>query len=260
MENKQPLTQWHYAVDNIQHGPVSSRELKSLAMQGTLKPTDLVWNEDMPNWAPANQFKALFSVAPLAQSLAGPPRIPTPSPIDAISPLAGEAVSTASTSMLTEDNFTRKSIKNASEPTKTEGIRLPSLISITPDQVREVVARHFDQNDPLVGFCIATRLRVGFMNAGTKYIGYSRTKIVLCQMFGTRKEVSHDLIQVRNVTGVKKSSFPFARIMESAFGPIYTISYRQQRGGNAAYKLWFLTINGYKNNVVEAMKLIQMLS
>ena len=52
--------EWYYARDNQQHGPVSSVELKQLALAGQLRPEDLVWREGMTEWAPAQHVRGLF--------------------------------------------------------------------------------------------------------------------------------------------------------------------------------------------------------
>lgn len=66
--------QWYYAKDNDRHGPISSGELKQLARDGVLKPTDLVWKEGMPDWQPASRVKDLFGDVPQTAP-------PTPSPV-----------------------------------------------------------------------------------------------------------------------------------------------------------------------------------
>jgi GYF domain 2 len=53
-------SEWYYAKDGQQYGPVSSRDLKQLAEQGRLLATDVVWKEGMPDWHPAGQVKGLI--------------------------------------------------------------------------------------------------------------------------------------------------------------------------------------------------------
>ncbi|MBI3407501.1 MAG: DUF4339 domain-containing protein [Planctomycetes bacterium] len=55
---------WHYTRDGKSMDPVSTPELKHLAQAGLLKPTDLVWHEGMPAWAPASKTRGLFGDAP----------------------------------------------------------------------------------------------------------------------------------------------------------------------------------------------------
>jgi len=52
-------TKWFYEKDGTQLGPVSSNELRQLADNGDLEPTDLVWREGAPEWRPANSVKGL---------------------------------------------------------------------------------------------------------------------------------------------------------------------------------------------------------
>lgn len=56
--------EWYYAKDGQQLGPVSAKELKSLADSGQLRGDDLVWKDGMPDWKPAGQIKGLVSGQP----------------------------------------------------------------------------------------------------------------------------------------------------------------------------------------------------
>jgi|GEM_PF-2452015 hypothetical protein len=58
------MTQWYYEASGEQHGPISSSQLKQLAISGLLKPTDLVWREGMLEWLPASRIIGLFSNSP----------------------------------------------------------------------------------------------------------------------------------------------------------------------------------------------------
>ncbi|MFO0844149.1 MAG: GYF domain-containing protein [Gemmataceae bacterium] len=54
-------TEWFYTVNGQQAPtPATAVQLKQLAANGQLQPTDLVWQEGMANWAPANTIKGLF--------------------------------------------------------------------------------------------------------------------------------------------------------------------------------------------------------
>lgn len=53
--------QWFYAANGSQAGPVDTAELKRLAGEGALEPTDLVWKEGLPEWVPATKVKGLFA-------------------------------------------------------------------------------------------------------------------------------------------------------------------------------------------------------
>lgn len=53
-------TEWYYALDGQQLGPISAETLKGMADQGQLQPTDLVWNESLPEWVAASRIPGLF--------------------------------------------------------------------------------------------------------------------------------------------------------------------------------------------------------
>ena len=54
-------TQWYYSGSNGQQGPVSASELKALAENGSLAPTDLVWKEGLEDWIEATKVRGLIS-------------------------------------------------------------------------------------------------------------------------------------------------------------------------------------------------------
>ena len=51
---------WYYAHEGRQFGPVSSRELKNLAVILQLGHADLVRQEGKPDWVPAGTVNGLF--------------------------------------------------------------------------------------------------------------------------------------------------------------------------------------------------------
>jgi hypothetical protein len=56
------MTEWYYAKDGQQNGPVSFEALVEIARQGGLNPTkDLVWNKSMTDWVIAGQVPGLCS-------------------------------------------------------------------------------------------------------------------------------------------------------------------------------------------------------
>ena len=74
--------EWFYATDGQTNvSPVSTDELKRLALSGKLAPTDLVQMAGVPKWVPAAKVKGLFD-APTPVVAADPPgsqaRTPTP--------------------------------------------------------------------------------------------------------------------------------------------------------------------------------------
>jgi hypothetical protein len=57
-------SEWFYTQNGQQApAPVSSSQLAQMAAAGQLQPTDMVWKEGMPNWAPASSIKGLFGGA-----------------------------------------------------------------------------------------------------------------------------------------------------------------------------------------------------
>jgi hypothetical protein len=67
---------WYYTIDGHPKDPVSREELRQLANNGSLKPTDLVWTEGMPRWIRAATADGIFAGVPSADVLpdAGAPR------------------------------------------------------------------------------------------------------------------------------------------------------------------------------------------
>lgn len=55
--------QWFYASSGGQAGPLDTDELRRLAGEGGLQPTDLVWREGLPAWMPAAKVPELFPAA-----------------------------------------------------------------------------------------------------------------------------------------------------------------------------------------------------
>ena len=55
------MTKWFYHGNGKQHGPLEDAEIAKLARDGTLKPSDKVWNAGMgKDWAEASTIAALF--------------------------------------------------------------------------------------------------------------------------------------------------------------------------------------------------------
>ncbi len=74
---------WYYMQDGAQQGPISEEELQSMARDGRLQPTDMVWKSGMQEWQQANQVSVLPFSAPAIPAAPGIPEIPsTPSASD----------------------------------------------------------------------------------------------------------------------------------------------------------------------------------
>jgi hypothetical protein len=57
------MFEWYYTRNKEPCGPVNSTQLKELAAQGELLPTDLVWKDGMSEWVSAATLKSLFAEA-----------------------------------------------------------------------------------------------------------------------------------------------------------------------------------------------------
>ena len=59
------MSDWYYAADNEQKGPINESELKASLASGKISNDALVWTDGMDNWKPANEVTALtFRAAP----------------------------------------------------------------------------------------------------------------------------------------------------------------------------------------------------
>ena len=77
-------TQWYYAQNGQQSGPLTSDQLREMLATGAVKATDLVWSEGMPAWAPANQVPGLMPIP----AVAPPPAAYVPAPAAYVPPPA----------------------------------------------------------------------------------------------------------------------------------------------------------------------------
>ncbi|MDB5355543.1 MAG: hypothetical protein JWN24_1996 [Phycisphaerales bacterium] len=62
--------QWYFTQNGARQGPVALGQLQQMVAAGHIKPTDLVWQAGMPQWAPAGNVPVLFGAG------AAPPPIP----------------------------------------------------------------------------------------------------------------------------------------------------------------------------------------
>ncbi len=82
-------TNWYWAQDGEQHGPLPEAELRERFLGGELPGETLVWSDGMAGWAPASRVPGLTEVPPVA---ATPPPVARPS----IAPAAAGAAATPS--------------------------------------------------------------------------------------------------------------------------------------------------------------------
>jgi hypothetical protein len=62
--------EWFYTEQGQERGPVTFEQLQQIASTGQFQPTDMVWNDGMPQWVPAGSQMVLFEPA------CAPPRKP----------------------------------------------------------------------------------------------------------------------------------------------------------------------------------------
>lgn len=55
---------WYYRQGGREYGPITESELRRLASQGDIRPTDHLWREGSPHWTPAHSVKDLFPTPP----------------------------------------------------------------------------------------------------------------------------------------------------------------------------------------------------
>jgi len=67
------MSDWYYAADGEQKGPVNESELKADLASGKVPADTLVWKDGMDNWTPANQVPAFSFRAPPAPAKVQPP-------------------------------------------------------------------------------------------------------------------------------------------------------------------------------------------
>jgi hypothetical protein len=71
--------EWYYTQGDQKVGPVSVKELKQAAADGTLQPTDLVWTDGLKEWKEARTVKGLEGIWP--SSPPSPPARRTAKPV-----------------------------------------------------------------------------------------------------------------------------------------------------------------------------------
>ena len=66
------MSDWYYAVNNEQKGPVNESEIKTQLASGRLPGDTLVWKDGMANWTAASQVSAFTFRPPPVPALADP--------------------------------------------------------------------------------------------------------------------------------------------------------------------------------------------
>ena len=75
------MTEWYYAKDGQQNGPVTFDDLKHLAASGGLNAEkDMVWKSSMPDWLPSGEIQGLFIPSAAPDAPAADPSNPYAAP------------------------------------------------------------------------------------------------------------------------------------------------------------------------------------
>src|SRR5271154_6295685 len=75
------MSDWYYAENNEQKGPINESELKANLAANKLPPDTLVWKDGLPSWTPANQVPAfIFRQPPIPAKVQPPPPAPPAPP------------------------------------------------------------------------------------------------------------------------------------------------------------------------------------
>jgi uncharacterized membrane protein len=91
------MSDWYYAENNEQKGPINESELKANFATTKLPADTLVWKEGMQDWAPANQVPAFSFRAPPTPAKVQPPAVaaaPVATETSAATPATGNPDST----------------------------------------------------------------------------------------------------------------------------------------------------------------------
>ena len=78
------MSDWYYAANNEQKGPVNESELKADLASGKLPADTLVWKDGMDNWTPATQVSAFTFRQPPAPAAVQPGSIPSSAAASAV--------------------------------------------------------------------------------------------------------------------------------------------------------------------------------
>ena len=120
-------TLWYYAHDEKKLGPFSQRELKEMAVSGTIQPMDTVWREGVEKGVLASRVRYLFVGAAVksAPTIAGPllaaAAFASP-PVEAAAPPANPSPEiVVNTSLVPLESYTPKPQPKAPEKPSRRG-------------------------------------------------------------------------------------------------------------------------------------------
>ena len=137
--------EWYVGKKGEQSGPFTPQQLRQMASDGQLSPTDLLWKEGMKDWAPCSSFKGLFTESsPAPSSL---PRRPAPRPT-APPPRTAAPISTAGQT-------------GATYAADTQDMELS--VELQPDSSQPAAALQYATFLPRVGALLLDGLFAGLM-------------------------------------------------------------------------------------------------
>jgi uncharacterized membrane protein len=124
------MSDWYYAVNNEQKGPINESELKANLATNKIPVDSLVWKEGMDNWTPANQVPAFSFRQPPIPAKIQPTAATTPAPLPSTPATAGTKVVAAS--------------PEVNNPESTKPVDFSTLIG--PPEALEVDAEDAERN------------------------------------------------------------------------------------------------------------------
>ncbi|PTX99416.1 hypothetical protein DB346_16345 [Verrucomicrobia bacterium LW23] len=91
------MSEWYYAQNSEQKGPVNEAEIKELLAAKAIAPDALVWKEGMGEWTPANKVPEFVMRTPPkpAASAAPAPVASAPAPSPSASPLSEREIASS---------------------------------------------------------------------------------------------------------------------------------------------------------------------
>lgn len=133
-------------ADDARHGPYSGSQLKQLAKQGILKPTDIIWQAGSNKTTPAAKVKGLFSTAGTPVSKPEMPMaavaLATPSPFATVSPFAAAPMKQESPPVVAEMVYEAEIVEEVkSNPAPATSTKAAASTAWLEDPMREISVR-----------------------------------------------------------------------------------------------------------------------
>ena len=121
------MSDWYYAVENEQKGPVNESELKENLAGNKLAADTLVWKDGMDNWTPANQVPAFsFRQPPI------PAKVQPSATVGATKAIVNNPTATSTESATTVSN------PGSTQPvTLSSVLGTPETLEVDPDDAEK---------------------------------------------------------------------------------------------------------------------------